>query len=1008
MNRQLSLIFRSASVLIQNIHRFPPASFTQTCAEDLACVHERGLFRKSRAKARREVARSIIAALFGALAMNGFAQSGPALSFPTWIPVGSTSEPISVIVVSKAAGTVRNVRVLTQGTPRLEFADAGGSCLGSTFFAAGQTCTESATFTPKSPGVHVGAVELLSDGNSVLATAYLSAVGSGGLGVLLSGQVINVAGSGEWKVVQDGQASQAGLYLPTSIALDGAGNIYISDSLHNRIRKLDTAQTVSTIAGTGAFGYTGDGGPATNATLDTPSGVAVDGAGNIFIADTGNNVIRKIEVATGIMRTVAGNGIQGNSGDNGFATSAELNQPLGVTLDIGGNLYVADTGNNRIRKVDVSSGVMTNFAGSADGTPGYSGDNGPETAAHLNAPNAVAFDLAGNMYIPDALNNVIRKVFATGGITTFAGGGTSPIQYGPSALELQLNGPSGVMVDAAQNVYIADTQNQAIRKVFGGASYFTTIAEFGATAGFFNGKNYQQALYGPTGMVRDANGNIFFADEFNNMIREIQGNRIILDFTLAPTHVGDTSATATQYLENDGNAPLTITSITPDSNAAVDTVVQNSCLTGAVLGPVAGCTIGTQFRPTTTGSPLIGEIDVTADAGGSSPFAIELAGSAIPASATTLTITAVPNPATFEQSVAFEASAVVVPPSGSTATTTHEIPDGTITFLANDGVIGTAILDPTGRATLNYSALPVGTHLIAATYAGNNNFMASSSTQFSQVVQPMPTSTSLGVSSAGGSANTSPSLVATVVGITALTPVPTGSVTFFSGGGTVGTVALNASGVATLIPHVPTGGYTVFAKYSGDAVHAPSSSVAVTVTALPNEFDIDVTPPSLKLSSGQHATVNVTITANTGYSDTVGLGCSSLPASVNCHFSRNNIALAANGSDTVQLTIDTNNPLGGGASAKNFSPGAQGVLLVGTFLPSMFLGFFFWGARRRNPRVFAAVLALLVSAAFLVTGCSGGFTQASASPGTYVIEVTGIGAGGGVSHYHNVTLTITK
>jgi sugar lactone lactonase YvrE len=737
--------------------------------------------------------------------------------------------------------------------------------------------------------------------------------------------------------------------------------------------------------------------------------VAVDGAGNIFIADSGNNVIREIELASGIIRTVAGNGTQGNAGDNGLATSAELNQPLGITIDIGGNLYIADTGNNRIRKVDVHSGVITNSAGSADGTAGFSGDNGPRTAAHLNGPNAVAFDLAGNMYIPDSLNDAIRAVSASGGIATFAGGGTTPILYGPSALELPLNGPSGVLVDAAQNVYIADTQNNAIRKVFAGTSYFTTLAQLGSTAGFFDGTDYERALYGPTGMVRDANGNILFADQFNNKIRKIESNRIILDFTPAPTHVGDTSATATQYLENDGNAPLTLTSITPDSNAGVDSNVENSCATGIVLGTLAGCTIGTQFRPTTTGSPLIGEVDIAADAGGNSPFVIELAGSAVAATATAVTVTAIPNPSTFGQNVTFEAFAVALLPPGSETTTPAEIPNGIITFSADGRVVGTAILDATGRTTLNDSALPVGAHVIGATYAGNPHFVASGSPQISQLVQPMPTSTSIRASAAGAGNDASPSLIATVVGIPALTPVPTGTVTFVSGGATLGTIALDASGVATLSHQVPADGYTVVANYSGDAVHAPSSSVPVTVMAPLSDFEIAVTPPSLKLATGQHAAVNVTISSNSGYSDTIGLGCSSLPASVNCHFSRNKIALAAHGSATVELTIDTNNPLGGGSSARGSLPGIEGFSLAGICLPfSLFFGCSFLGALKQNTKVLAAGLALLISVASLLTGCSGGLTQASAIPGTYVIEVTGLGVRGGASHFHDVNLTITK
>lgn len=942
------------------------------------------------------------------LAAHGFAQGVPPLTFPTWIPVGTTSAAITVTVVSNGPGSVSSVQVLDQGAAGTEFADAGGSCSSTSFTASGQTCTESATFTPKSPGIHQGAIQLLDSAGAALGTAYVSGVGTGGLGVLSPGEVVTAAGSGEWKVVQDGPALSAGLYLPTSVALDGSGNMYIADSLHNRIRKVDTAQNIATIAGTGAASYTGDGGPAASATLNTPSGVAVDGAGNIFIADTGNNVIREIVQSTGMIRTVAGNGTQGNTGDGGPATSAELNQPLGISVDPGGNLYIADTGNNRIRRVDVYSANIADFAGSPSGAAGYSGDNGPQTAALLNGPNAVAFDIAGNVYIPDSLNNVVREVYATGGIGTFAGGGSSPLQFGPSALAAQLSGPSGVVVDAAQNVYIADTQNEAIRKVYAVSGYFTTVSEFGVTAGFFNGKIYEQSLYGPSGMAVDANGNIFFADEFNNEIREIQSNRIILDFTWEPTYVGDTSPTTTQYLENDGNAPLTLTSITPDMNAEIDTTVQNSCVTGTAIGPIAGCTIGAQFKPTTTGDPLEGNINVTADAGGSSPFDIILAGDAIPPSQTTLGLIAIPNPSVYEQSIVFQATALAPPVTGANGKTTYPgTPGGTVTFSADGTAIGTATLDSSGVATLSYSTLTVGTHLITAGYAGNNDFQASTSSPLSLVVQKMPTVTSLGASSGGGT-NASAVLVATVVGSTSPTPTPTGTVTFTNGTTTLGTATLNASGVATLSPQVAAGNYAVVAAYSGDAVHSPSSSVAVTVTPIPTDFSVAVSPSTITVATGQHATVNVTVTANSGYSDTIGLGCSSLPLGVNCQFSANNVALTANGSATVQLTIDTNNPLGGGSTAMNVSPARRGLALAGIFLPfGLFFGCIIRRSRKRIPALLMGLLALVVLGPLFATGC-GGLTQSSATPGTYVFEVTGVGVNSSVAHDQAVNLTITK
>ncbi len=943
------------------------------------------------------------------IAPQAFAQSPPPLTFATWQPVGTTSGPVVVTVGSKTTGQVTSVEVLTTGTAGLEFADAGGGCTSASFTGAGQSCTESVTFAPKSAGIQLGAIVLLGSGSTVLGTAYLSGVGQAGLGILSPGEIVTFAGSGAWKTVEDGPALSATLYLPTSMALDGAGNMYIADTLHNRIRKVDTKQNMSTIAGGDAATYTGDGGPAASATLNTPSGVTLDGAGNLFIADTANNVVREILQATGTIVTVAGSGVQGNTGDGGPATAAELNQPLGVTVDIAGNLFIADTGNNRIRRVDTYTGEITNFAGSPDGVAGYSGDGGPQTAAHLNGPNAVAFDLAGNMYIPDSFNNVVREVYATGGIGTFAGGGTSPIQYGPSATAAQLNTPSGVLVDAAQNIYIADTQNEAIRKVFAVSGYFTTVTKFGETAGYFNGTQYEQGLYGPEGLARDANGNIFIADVFNNEIREMQSNKIILDFTYIPTYVSDKAPAQPQYLENDGNAPLTLTSITPDGNSAVDNTFQNACTIGSPgYGPVAGCVISAEFTPTTTGNPLDAHILVATNSGGNSPLDIELAGKAIPANPTAVTLTANPNPSNFEQTVIFEATIAATSPAGSTSTTGLGTPTGTVTFQSDGASIGPANLDSTGRATLDYAGLPVGTHAITAVYAGTNDYVTSTSNAVSQVVQKMPTSTSLSASSAGG-ANSPATLVATVTGITSLDPIPTGTVTFFNGTTNLGTALLNATGVATLSPQLAAISYTFTATYSGDAVHTPSTSVAVAVTIVPVDFTIAAAPASVTVAAGQYATINVTISSNDGYADTIGLGCVSEPVNVNCHFASDSVALLANGSQTVQLTIDTNNPLGGGTSARNSATPNRSFALAGIFLPlGLAFGGIFWHARRRNKAAFSVVLGLLIGSAVLITGCSGGFSQSSATPGTYVIQVTGIGVKSNFSNYQKVTLTITK
>ena len=247
---------------------------------------------------------------------------------------------------------------------------------------------------------------------------------------------------------------------PRSVEADGAGNLYIADNA--RVHKMDAAGVVTTVAGTGEWGFSGDGGPAVEAQLYFPAGMAVDEAGNVYIAD-GNHRIRKVDASTGIISTVAGTGTAGFSGDGGPAVEARLDEPHGVALDSAGNLYIADTNNNRIRKVD-AAGVITTVAGPA-GHGYFNGDGGPAVEARLRSPEGVAVDGAGNIYIADTDDRRIRRVDAvTGIITTIAGGG-STLGDGGRATEARLYNPHDVALDAAGNIYIADTNNHRVRRL---------------------------------------------------------------------------------------------------------------------------------------------------------------------------------------------------------------------------------------------------------------------------------------------------------------------------------------------------------------------------------------------------------------------------------------------------------------------------------------------------------------------------------------------------------------
>lgn len=330
--------------------------------------------------------------------------------------------------------------------------------------------------------------------------------------------ITNIAGNGITQYIGDGfPATDLSLAVPSGICIHPAnGDLYIADYAVARVRKLTQAGVISTYGGNGILGFGGDGEPATNAMLREPTGTALDATGNLYITEEYNNRVRRIDAATGIISTIAGSGAGGYGGDGGNALSAAMEQPAGLCVDKWNNIYIADRGNHRIRRVDAGSGIITTVAG--NGLSGYGGDGGVATAAMLSSPMGVCTDTAGNLYIADKDNNAVRRVqLSTGIISTVAGTGAADYSgdEGP-ATAAKLVQPYSVFVSSRSNLYIADFGNNRIRVVTKDGIMHTLAGSglFGFVPG--SGPALEARLGGPTGVCADAAENVYFTDGGNS------------------------------------------------------------------------------------------------------------------------------------------------------------------------------------------------------------------------------------------------------------------------------------------------------------------------------------------------------------------------------------------------------------------------------------------------------------------------------------------------------------
>jgi uncharacterized protein YjiK len=536
------------------------------------------------------------------------------VSTNTTLPTTSlraTSTSQVVLVQLQVASAISSISVPKAQNGAQEFAVGmvtGCTMDGVTVNPASTVCTVPVTFAPQYPGLRTGALTV-NNGATFVGTVGLNGMGTGPQVAFTPGTITTVAGNGTYGSSGNGEpATSATMSYPGGVAVDSAHNLYFADIYNNVVRRVAAGTgIITTVAG---GGYGGDGGPATSAELSMPGGVSVDSAGNLYIADWGNWIIRKVDASTGIISTVT---------KLSFPGLAAFLIPNSPTVDNAGNLYIADQYNNIILKVAAGTGTITTVAG--NGTRGYSGDGGPATGAALNYPSGPAVDSAGNLYFADSSqngpfsgyssDNIIRKVAAdTGIITTVAGNGTNGYSGdGGPATSAELYGAAEVALDSAGNLYIADAGNGVIRKVNAGTGIIATVVGSGTSSDGGDGGPATSAALTPVEFAVDGAGNLFIADSANERIRKVDvADPPTLGF--ATTNVGATSSDSPQTLNisNIGNQPLVFSAPTTGSNPSypANFPVNNSdtalCASGPSLASGASCDVSMSFIPTNVGS----------------------------------------------------------------------------------------------------------------------------------------------------------------------------------------------------------------------------------------------------------------------------------------------------------------------------------------------------------------------------------------------------------------------